>query len=118
MEIFDNQTLKKSLMKSKQNFLYMENSSSNHSIKRINSLIPSRIFKKFQSNYGISYKESVSINKSNKRNIIKENLSRNKSYKIQKNEENKNDSFINFVNNIYTNESHLNKNFIAKSPRK
>ena len=119
MEIFGNQTPKKSLMKSQQNFLYEQNSnSSNLSFKRINSLIPSNIFKNDQNNFQISYKESVSIKKSCKIKITKENLSRNKSNKIQRNVENKNDSFANFVNNIYKNESHLNKNVIAKSSKK
>ena len=71
MEIFGNQTPKKSLMKSQQNFLYEQNSnSSNLSFKRINSLIPSNIFKNDQNNFQISYKESVSIKKSCKIKMI------------------------------------------------
>ena len=70
MEIFGNQTPKKTLMKPKQNFLYVEDNSSNHSIKRINSFIPTSIFKTYQNNYDNSYKESVSIKKSSKRKSL------------------------------------------------
>jgi hypothetical protein len=38
--------------------------------------------------------------------------------KTKKNEEIKNDYFINFTNNIYTKESHFEKNYIIRSPRK
>ena len=38
--------------------------------------------------------------------------------KTKKNEEIKNDYFINFTNNIYTKESHFEKNYIISSPRK
>ena len=111
MEIFSNQTPTKTLKKSDQNIICLQDNSSNHSIKRINSLIPSSIFKTSQNNCDNSHKESISIKKSCK-------LNRSKINKIQKIEENKNDSFSNFVNNIYTKESHLNKNIIEKSPRK
>ena len=104
MEIFGNQTPRKSLMKSKQNFLYEQNNnSSNLSIKRINSLIPSSISKNDQNNQ-IFYKESVSIKKSCKIKITREKLSRNKSNKIQRKGENKNDpSLILLIKFIRTN---------------
>ena len=38
--------------------------------------------------------------------------------KTKKNEEIKNDYFINFTNNIYTKESHFEKNYIIRSPKK
>ena len=38
--------------------------------------------------------------------------------KTKKNEEIKNDYFINYTNNIYTKESHFEKNYIIRSPRR
>ena len=49
---------------------------------------------------------------------IKKAKYKNFSEKTKKNEEIKNDYFINYTNNIYTKESHFEKNYIIRSPRR
>ena len=111
MDISGNHTPKKRLRKSKQNVSYIQYSSPSQSIQRRKTLIQS---------YPNKYKNLTS-----KRNISEallpgdqEIVTRSKSNKIQKNEENKNDSFSNFISKIYTKESHLNKKTLVNSPKK
>ena len=58
--------------------------------------------------------ENIYDNKKDKKNFCYSNFSG----KTKKKEEIKNDYFINFTNNICTKESHFEKNYIIRSPRK
>ena len=111
MEISGYHTPKKRLGKSNQKVSYIQYSSPAHSIQRRKTFIPS---------YPNNYKNLTS-----KRNISgallsgeHEKVNRSKSNQMQKNEENKNDSFSNFINNIYTKECHMNKNILVNSSKK
>ena len=111
MEISGYHTPKKRLRKSNQSVSYIQYSSPAHSIQRRKTFIPS---------YPNNYKNLTS-----KRNISEALLSGDqeivtgsKSNKIQKNKENKNDTFSNYINKIYTKESHLNKKTLVNSPKK
>ena len=111
MDISGNHTPKKRLRKSNQKVSYIQYSSPAHSIQRRKTFIPS---------YPNNYKNLTS-----KRNISgallsgeHEKVNGSKSNQMQKNEENKNDSFSNFINNIYTKECHMNKNILVNSSKK
>lgn len=111
MEISGYHTPKKRLRKSNQSVSYIQYSSPAHSIQRRKTFIPS---------YPNNYKNLTS-----KRNISgallsgeHEKVNGSKFNQMQKNEENKNDSFSNFINNIYTKECHMNKNILVNSSKK
>ena len=120
MEISGHHTPKIRLGKSNQNVSYIQNNSLVHSIKRRKSFIPF-----YHNDFENLTKGLKPIKKTCKRNISEALLSHDKkivngskSNKIQKNEEKKNDSFSNFINNIYMKECHLNKKTSVNSPKK
>ena len=118
MEISGYHTPKASPRKTNKNVLNYQNKSPVNLIKRRKSFIPYSIFKSCQNNNENSCKGSKSIKKSSKVNfsgvaIPEERENKNK---IPRNM--KSDSFSNLINDIYTKESHLNKNIISGSNRK
>ena len=118
MEISGYHTPKRSLMKMKQNGLYIQNNSPNHSIKRRKSSIPFSIFKSFQNNYENSNKESLSLKKPLKRYFSGHIIPEEQENKIKDNKKMPKNSFTNLINKIYTKESHLNKNIIKNKIKK
>lgn len=114
-----------------KNSLNIKSNSPILKIRRRDSCIPLS-FKENLKNNNDSLKKSHSIKKSRKRNFsaeiiyeepenlhdIKKAKYKNFSEKTKKNEEIKNDYFINYTNNIYTKESHFEKNYIIRSPRR
>lgn len=135
MESSGYHTPKKSLFKGKNKELNFQNHSPINILKRRKSFIPLGIINSFQSNNENSHKDSISRKKSRKRIFSgetipeeQENNNKNKSneknskknkYKNDnENENEKNNYFENFTDNIFKNESHLNKKNITKSPRK
>ena len=117
MEISGYHTPKRSLRKTNRNALNMHNNSPIKSIKRRKSFIPFSIFKSFQNNYENLYKESKSIKKSSKINFSGVIILEEQENKVKIRNNIKSDSFSNLINNIYTNETHFNKNIISGSPR-
>ena len=117
MEISGYHTPKRSLRKTNRNALNMHNNSPIKSIKRRKSFIPFSIFKSFQNNYENLYKELKSIKKSSKINFSGVIILEEQENKVKIRNNIKSDSFSNLINNIYTNETHFNKNIISGSPR-
>ena len=128
-------TPKKLRINSKRASLFFQSNSPAFKIARRESCIPFTLRDNLKNNNS-PIKESHSIKKIRRRNFSgetiyeePENIYDNKkdkknfcysnfSGKTKKNEEIKNDYFINFTNNIYTKESHFEKNYIIRSPRK
>ena len=119
MELSGYHTPKRSPRKTNKNVLNIPNNSPIHSVQRRKSFIPFSIFKSFQNNYEDSFKGSKSIKKSSKINFpskfipeVKEDDKNNIPINFKSN------FFSNLINDIYTNESHLKKNIISRSPKK
>jgi len=127
-------TPKKSRFKPKKSNLIMNNNSPIHAILRKQSFIPLKSLQPFHNKIDF-HKDSFSNKKPRRRNFSgetipeeKENWCKdkgkrdnphgNKSEKTKKIEDIDNDYFSNLTKNIYTNESHFDKNYIIKSPRK
>ena len=127
-------TPKKSRMKYNKNAFTMQNNTPKHAIQRRQSFIPIKIIQSFNNNSNLC-KDSASIKKKRKRifsgetipeeeenknevNIRKSSYFGNKSDKTKKEGEINNDYFNNLTKSVFTNESHLNKNYIVKSPGK
>ena len=130
-------TPKKPRINPKRASLFIQSNSPVLKITRRESCIPFSLKDKLKNNNS-PLKESHSIKKPRRRNFSGETIyeepennhdnkkvKKNFCYcyssfsgKTKKNEEIKNDYFINFTNNIYTKESHFEKNYIIRSPRK
>ena len=116
MEISRYHTPKASPRKANKKLLNNQNKSPINLIKRRKSFIPFSIFKSCHNNYENSFKGSKSIKKSSKINFSGVAIPEERENKIPRNL--KSDSFSNLINDIYTQESHLNKNIISGSNRK
>ena len=111
-------TPKVGLMKYKKNNLNNQNNTPINSIKRRKSFIPINIFKSFKNNNDNSNKETKSIIKSSKKNISKETNPEEQVNKNKITKKIKSVSFANYIDNIYSNESHLNKKLINNKIKK
>ena len=118
MEIQGNCTPKRGLMNYKQYNLNVRNDTPIHSIKRRKSFIPVNLFKSFKNNNDNSNKETKSKIKSSKRNISKEINPEEQVNKNKISKKIKSVSFANYIDNIYSNESHLNKKMINNKIKK
>ena len=114
--------------------LNINNNSPIHSILRKQSIIPSKTIQSFNNKHyfhkdTFSNKKKRRVNFSGetipeeKENICnvtekRENPYRNETERTKKIEGVKNDYFSNITKNIFTNESHFDKNYIIRSPRK
>ena len=127
-------TPKKSRFNPKKSNLNINNNSPIHSILRRQSFIPPKTIQSFNNKHYF-HKDSFSNKKHRRRNFSgetipeeKENISKdkgkkvnpygNKSERTKKIEDVDNDYFSNITKNIFTNESHFDKNYIIRSPRK
>ena len=123
MENSSYHTPKRNQMNSTKNNLNTHLSSLKKNIKRRKSYLPLRTLHLVRESYDNSNKKVYSsLKKQNKKSFVIESIPEEKEKIVgnnsQKDKEYQNNYFINLIKNVYTNESHLNKDNILNLKKK